>query len=288
MPGDDFDKVPFGDAAAIRRALSERPGHYAALLLEPIQGEGGIVEAPAEYFAVARSLCDEFGVMLAIDEIQTGLGRTGFVFACKDLGIRADVIALAKALGGGLLPIGAVLYTKDAYSEAFARKHSSTFAGNALACRAALATLDLIEQGDGKLVRRVRSNGRYLKAQLERLRGRYPHLLSEVRGRGYMLGLRFAVDGSTWRESMLAIAAEQQFFTTVFAAYLLNVEGVRVAPTLNGKDVIRIEPALTFTLGQCRQLVAALDRALGVFASGDAGRVFGGIIEGSGAYRMPR
>ena len=121
VPGDDFDKVPFGDAAAIRRALSERPGHYAALLLEPVQGEGGIVEAPAEYFAVARSLCDEFGVMLAIDEIQTGLGRTGFVFACKDLGIRADVIALAKALGGGLLPIGAVLYTKDAYSEAFAQ-----------------------------------------------------------------------------------------------------------------------------------------------------------------------
>lgn len=281
VPGADFDKIPYGDVEALRQAFAARPGHYAALLLEPIQGEGGIVEAPVGYLAAARALCDEAGVLLVFDEIQTGLGRTGRLFACEEEGVTPDVMTLAKALGGGLVPIGAVLCTEAAYSEAFARKHSSTFAGNALACRAGLASLDLLTREDGKLLRRVRRNGRRLKARLEKLRQRYPHLLAEVRGRGYMLGLCFEVDRDTWPDSVLGTAAEQNLFTPIFSAYLLNVEGVRVAPTLNGKAVVRIEPALTFTWAQCEELLGALERALEAFSDGDTGRILGAILDGA-------
>ena len=129
-PAPDFHQVPYGDPDALKQALAGRPGYYAALLLEPIQGEGGIIEPPPGYLAAARALCDEAGVLLALDEIQTGLGRTGAMFACEAEGVVPDVLMLAKALGGGLMPIGAVLCTEEAFSTTFAMKHSSTFAGN--------------------------------------------------------------------------------------------------------------------------------------------------------------
>jgi acetylornithine/succinyldiaminopimelate/putrescine aminotransferase len=245
-PAAGFDRIPYGDADALRRALATRPGYYAGLLIEPIQGEGGIVEPPPGYLTAVGAICREAGVLLALDEIQTGLGRTGDLFACEAEGVVPDVLMLAKALGGGLVPIGAVLCTEAAYSTAFAMKHSSTFAGNALACRAGLATLELITRDDGRLLTQVARNGRFLRRRLEELAARYPHLIAEVRGRGYMLGLRFGVDRDLWPDSLLGTAAEQGFFTPIFASYLLNVEGVRLAPTLNGNSVIRIEPPLNF------------------------------------------
>ncbi|MBV8606688.1 MAG: aminotransferase class III-fold pyridoxal phosphate-dependent enzyme [Singulisphaera sp.] len=279
-PATAFDQIPFGDVAALRRALADRPGHYAAFLVEPIQGEGGIVEPPPGYLAEARVICREAGVLLALDEIQSGLGRTGDLFACEAEGVVPDVMMLAKALGGGLVPIGAVLCTEEAYTSAFARKHSSTFAGNALACRAGLATLERLTRDDGRLLRQVARNGRRLKRRLEALAARHPHLIAEVRGRGYMLGLRFAVDRDLWPESLLGTAAEQGFFTPIFASYLLNVEGVRVAPTLNGNSVIRIEPPLTFRWRHCEQLLGALERALEAFSRGETGRILKAILEG--------
>jgi hypothetical protein len=187
---------------------------------------------------------------------------------------------LAKALGGGLVPIGAVLCTEEAYTSAFARKHSSTFAGNALACRAGLATLERLTRDDGRLLQQVARNGRRLKRRLEALAARHSHLIAEVRGRGYMLGLQFAVDRDLWPESLLGTAAEQGFFTPIFASYLLNVEGVRVAPTLNGNSVIRIEPPLTFRWRHCEQLLGALERALEAFSRGETGRILKAILEG--------
>ncbi len=279
-PAPHFDTIPFGDAAALRLALAERPGHYAAFLVEPIQGEGGIVEPPPGYLAAVREICSEVGVLLIFDEIQSGLGRTGVVFACESEGVAPDVMTLAKALGGGLVPIGAVLCTEAAYTATFAMKHSSTFAGNALACRAGLATLELLTRDDGRLVRRVARNGRRLRRRLEALARRYPHLIAEIRGRGYMLGIRFRVDRDLWPDSLLVRLAEQGLFTPVFASYLLNVEGVRVAPTLNGGSVIRIEPPLTFRWCDCEELLAALARALEAFSYGDTARVLRGILHG--------
>ena len=126
----------------------------------------------------------------------------------------------------------------------------------------------------------VARNGRRLRRRLEALAARYPHLIAEVRGRGYMLGIRFGVDRDLWPESLLGMAAEQGFFTPIFASYLLNVEGVRVAPTLNGNSVIRIEPPLTFRRRHCEQLLGALERALEAFSRGETGRILKAILEG--------
>ncbi len=216
-PAPHFDAIPFGDAVALRLALAERPAHYAAFLVEPIQGEGGIVEPPRGYLAEARAICRDAGVLLVLDEIQSGLGRTGALFACEAEGVVPDVMALAKALGGGLVPIGAVLCSEAAYTSTFAMKHSSTFAGNALACRAGLATLELLTRDNRRLVRRVARNGRRLRRRLGALARRYPHLIAEIRGRGYMLGVRFRVNRDLWPDSLLGAVAEQGLFTPVFA-----------------------------------------------------------------------
>ena len=277
-PASDFDQVPFGDPHALRQALAARPGYHAAFLVEPIQGEGGIVAPPTGYLAEARRACDEFGVLLICDEVQTGLGRTGELFACPADGCAPDVLVLAKALGGGLMPIGAVVYNEAAYSPAFASKHSSTFAGNALSCRAGLATLSLLTQDDNRLLRQVARNGRRLRRRLKALAAHYPDLVAEVRGRGYMLGIRLAADRRIWPDSLLGVAAEQGLLAPIFASYMLNVEGIRVAPTLNGKSVIRIEPPLTFRWRHCEELLGALERTFDAFSRGDTGRILKSIL----------
>ena len=202
------------------------------------------------------------------------------MFACMSEGVQPDVMTLAKALGGGLMPIGAMLCTASAYTESFALRHSSTFAANTLACRAGLAALQMLTRDDNALVRRVKRNGARLKDGLLELQRRYPQVIAEVHGRGFLLGIRFAGDRRLWPESLLGVALEQEFFTPLFASYMLNVEGVRVAPTLNGKSVIRIEPALTMTWPQCERLLSALERTLALFATGDTGRILASIIEG--------
>lgn len=258
-----FAKVPYGDLGALEQLLGERGGEFAAFLMEPIQGEGGIVEPPAGFMASARELCRRHGVLFVLDEIQTGLGRTGRLFACEEEGVSPDVMVLAKALGGGIMPIGAMLCTEAAYTEEFAMKHSSTFAGNTLACRVGLRSLDLLSRDEQGLIRRVAENGAFLKAGLEALRQKYPHVLKRVRGRGYMLGLEFGIDMETWgRFSLLGVLAEQEGLTPLLSSYLLNVESVRVAPTLNGANVIRIEPPLIADRDQCQCVIDSIGRML--------------------------
>lgn len=265
-----FYRVPYGDLAALERLLVERSGEIAAFIMEPIQGEGGIVVPPPGFMAAARELCRQHGVLFVLDEIQTGLGRTGRLFACEEEGVSPDVMVLAKALGGGLMPIGATLCTEEAYTEEFAMKHSSTFAGNTLACRVGLRSLDLLTREDQALIRRVAENGAYLKAGLEELQRKYSNVLRSVRGRGYMLGLEFGVDLDTYgRFSLLGVLAEQENLTPVLSGYLLNVEGVRVAPTLNGASVIRIEPPLVATREMCGRVIDSVGRMLAHLSAGD-------------------
>ncbi len=277
-PVDQCVYVPFGDLDALKTLLSERRKEIAAVILEPVQGEGGIVVPPDGYLRGVRALCDRYNILLIFDEIQSGLGRTGDLFACDSEQVAPDVMTLAKALGGGLMPLGAVLANAKAYSEAFALKHSSTFAGNTLACRAGLAALECLTRNHRELLDQVRENGTRLKAGLKQLAERYPHVICDVRGRGYMLGLVFGVVRNTWPESLLSIAAEQSLFTPIFASYLLNVEGIRVAPTLNGKAVVRIEPALTFSWNECQRLLQGLERALKAFETGHTGQIFSSIL----------
>ncbi|WP_304173167.1 aminotransferase class III-fold pyridoxal phosphate-dependent enzyme [Limnochorda pilosa] len=265
----ETNQVPYGDLEALEAALRANPEAYACFVVEPIQGEGGIVEPPAGYLAEAQRLCREHGVLMVVDEIQTGLGRTGRLFACEEAGITPDVLTLAKALGGGLMPIGAVLLTEAAACPAYFATQASTFAGGTLACRAGLATLDLLTRNDQELVREVARKGARLKAQLEALRERYPRALAAVRGRGFMLGLELTPTRASHPQSLVGILGEQGLLASLVASYLLNVEGIRVATTLNRANVLRVEPPLTLSEELSDQLVAALDRVLSLVDRGD-------------------
>nr|MBO2477810.1 aminotransferase III [Bacillota bacterium] len=282
VPFPGFDFVPYGDVNAVAEALAARPGQYAAVILEPIQGEGGIVVPPPGYLAAVKELCREHGALLILDEVQTGLGRTGTLFRCQAEGVSPDVMTLAKALGGGLVPIGAVLSTAEAYTEAFATKHSSTFAGNALACRAGLAALDLLTRDDGRLLKEVDRLGRLLKAGLEELQRRYPRVIREVRGVGFMLGVDFGIDEDTFGASagaMIGVMASQELLTPVIASYLLNRTGLRVAPTLNGNSVIRIEPPLIVDEAQCRMALEAFEQLCAVLDAGNTGELLAHLVD---------
>ncbi len=259
-PVEGFHYVPYGDLPALRAALASR--YYAAFLVEPIQGEGGIVEPPAGYLRLASKACRETGTLLVVDEIQTGLGRTGRMFACQAESITPDVMTVAKALGGGLVPIGACLATAAAYNSDFALKHTSTFAGNTLACRAGIATLDLLEKDDGALLDQVSEHGARLKAALLELKRCFPEILGEVRGHGFLLGLTFGLDRGAVEGGLLGYLGEHEALTGLVVSHLLHVEGIRVGYTLNQGGVLRIEPPLTATWEECGFFLAGLERVL--------------------------
>jgi ornithine--oxo-acid transaminase len=176
-----FVSVPFGDAAALEAAITP---DTAAFLVEPIQGEGGIIVPPDGYLAQCRTLCTRHNVLLICDEVQTGLGRTGRLLACDYDGIRPDGLVLGKALGGGLLPVSAFLARDDVMAVFRPGDHGSTFGGNPLACAVGLAALDLLEQD--KLAQHAQRMGAMLMDGLGALR--HP-AIREVRGKGLLIGM---------------------------------------------------------------------------------------------------
>ena len=286
VPG--FELVPFGDLPALQAALATRPDFFAAFMVEIIQGESGIRVAPPGYLAAARDLCHQYGALLIVDEVQTGLGRTGRLFACEAEGVTPDILALAKALGGGLMPIGACLYTRSAYTEQFDLRHGSTFAGNTLACRAALATIDELTKDDQRLVRHVAAIGDRLLEQLRQLQSEYRPLVKEIRGRGLMLGVELdlghVVDS---QNGLLAILQEQGLLLYMAVSYLLNVEHVRIAPSFTHGTVLRIEPPLIADAALCDRVVQGFQRLLSALRRGDAGYLIGHLMRRSPAGTMP-
>lgn len=278
-PVEGFDFIPYGDIDALEKKFAEKGEKYAAFIIEPIQGEGGIVVPPSGYISEAKKLCEKFGVLLILDEIQSGLGRTGKMFACEEEGVLPDVILLAKALGGGLMPIGACLCTEEAYSEEFAMKHSSTFAANSLAARAGLAALELLLRDDKALIKDVERKGKILKQELQALQKKYPEAVKSIRGRGLMLGIEFGINRDTFPNSLLGIMAEQELLTPIISSYLLNVEYLRVAPTLNGNSVIRIEPPLIIDDSHCMQAIESIDRMLAVLSQGNTAQLLSHLLD---------
>jgi len=268
FPG--FDYVPFGDAAALEAKLADKS--WAAFLVEPIQGEGGIVEPPAGYLQRVAEICRETGTLLVVDEIQTGLGRTGRMFACQAEGIRPDVMTVAKALGGGLVPIGAVLARSEHFTDEFALKHTSTFAGNTLACRVGIATLDLLQENSQSLIHDVARNGDHLREGLLCLQRKYPGLIEQVRGRGYMLGVKFGLNREDFGHSLLGCLGETEFFTPLVVSHMLNCRGVRVGFTLNQGGILRIQPPLVAQLEQCNEFLNAFEAMLGTLRYMDTAR----------------
>ncbi|NIH79645.1 ornithine--oxo-acid transaminase [Amycolatopsis viridis] len=193
-----FTVVKYGDAAALRDAITERT---AAVLLEPIQGEAGVLVPPEGYLAEARRLCDEAGVLLIADEIQSGLARTGALLALEHAGVRADLYTLGKALGGGIVPLSAVVGRRDVLGVLKPGEHGSTFGGNPLACAVGRAVITLLSTGEFQ--QRSAELGARMHARLGELVG---HGLAEVRGRGLWAGIDITPGGLSGREACAALA----------------------------------------------------------------------------------
>ena len=241
LPG--FEHVPFGDVAALESAVDEET---AAVLLEPIQGENGVRIPPHGYLRAAREITQKQNALLVLDEVQTGLGRTGKLFACNHEDVAPDMMTLAKALGGGVMPIGAVVGTAAVWNAVFHVNpfiHSSTFGGNQLACAAALAALKVIQRDD--LPAQAHAKGAVLLSGLQSLHGEFPDLVADIRGRGLLIGV--------------------EFFDSDIAKLLigsLSHRGVIAAYTLNNPTTLRFEPPLIISHGQIETVVAAVKDAL--------------------------
>ncbi|GAA1225483.1 ornithine--oxo-acid transaminase [Prauserella halophila] len=192
-----FDVVPYGDAEALAGAITEQT---AAVLVEPVQGEAGVVVPPAGYLAEARRLCDEAGALLIADEIQSGLCRTGTVFALEHEGVHADLYTLGKALGGGIVPVSAVVGRGDVVGVLQPGEHGSTFGGNPLACAVGRAVVRLLSTGE--FAERAATLGERLHTRLSGLVG---HGVSAVRGRGLWAGVDIASGGPTGRQASTAL-----------------------------------------------------------------------------------
>ncbi|MDB5661566.1 MAG: aminotransferase class III-fold pyridoxal phosphate-dependent enzyme [Cypionkella sp.] len=268
-PVEGFWSIPYGDLEALRAAFVAGNGKIAAFIVEPIQGEGGVVCPSEGYIDGVIALCREFGILSILDEIQTGLGRTGALFACSGGAEVPDMLLLSKALGGGMMPIGACIVRPSAWDDRFGRLHSSTFAGNGLACRAALATLELLTRDNQSMVRSVAENGLYLRARLEALQAAYPSVIREVRGRGYMLGLEFHRLDKQPNSALMAFASINGGITPLISSYLLNIHQVLTAPLFNDTHVIRLQPPLIAGRAEIDRAIAALGQLCDVLASKD-------------------
>ena len=231
---DGFDQVPFDDWAAFEAAVGPETG---AVMVEPIQGEGGIRLVPSERLRALRAFCDARGLLLIFDEIQTGVGRTGTLFAGERAGISPDIMSIAKGIGGGF-PMGACLATREAAKGMVVGSHGTTFGGNPLAMAVGNAVLDVVlERG---FLDRVKAAGLGFKQRLAELQDRYPGIIAEIRGDGLMLGLRCAVPNGD------LVAAARARHVLVIAA---------------GDNVVRLLPPLVISDDEIADAVRRLDAA---------------------------
>lgn len=238
----DCHQIEFGDLHALEQHIDEST---AAFIIEPVQGEGGIHVASPEYLQAARRLCDQHGALLIADEIQCGLCRCGHWFAVDRAQVIPDIITCAKALGGGVMPIGATVYNAKAAAAYKGRPllHTSTFGGNPLACRAALSSLAVMERD--QLSKRAAESGAILESGLRKAAQEFPDLIDEVRGLGLMLGVAFKEDkfgGSV-----------------IFEMVKRNVIAVY---TLNQPKVLRFEPPLNVETDEIETALQALEESL--------------------------
>lgn len=247
IPG--FRHVHFGDIVMMRKtfeACSMVGEDVAAVLLEPIQGEGGVILPPDGYLKQVRELCDEFGALLIFDEVQTGMGRTGKMFCSEHYDVVPDIMCLAKAFGGGIMPAGAVIAKEEVFKSFFPNPfmHTTTFGGNPLACAAAIATFNvLIEEN---LPARAAELGEYMLKGLREAAADYGDKVLEIRGLGLLIGIEFHNDEIGYEVSKG-----------------LFDNGILVAGTLINAKTIRIEPPLTITYEQADIVITEFKKVLG-------------------------
>ncbi|MGC7846687.1 aspartate aminotransferase family protein [Desulforudis sp. 1088] len=260
--------IPYGDLAALEKELAG--GNVAAFIVEPIQGEAGVIVPPPGFLAGARELCTKHGALLIADEVQTGLGRTGKMFACEWEDVVPDVLCLAKALGGGMVAAGAYVTLDQHWRKAYgsldrAIMHSSTFGGywgNAIACAVGITTLEIIQ--DEKLIEQAREKGEYFLARLRALKEKY-QVIKDVRGRGLLIGLELS-DKGTGLVNKLSFGVldklAEEYMATLLAVELINRHRIATVYTLNNPSVIRLEPPLTVTKEQIDRTVDAIEDVL--------------------------
>jgi acetylornithine/N-succinyldiaminopimelate aminotransferase len=230
---DGFDQVTV-DLKAVKQAIGPAT---AAILIEPVQGEGGVRVLPPQFLKALRQLCDDNGLLLMVDEVQTGIGRTGKLFGYQFAGIEPDIMALAKGLGGGF-PVGACLATAEAAKGMTAGSHGSTFGGNPLAMAAGNAVLDVVLAPG--FLDRVRHNVLLLKQRIAELKDRHPDVIAEIRGEGLLIGLRTVIPNG---QVVDALRAER----------LLTVAA--------GDNVVRLLPPLIVGEAEIADAVERIDRA---------------------------
>ncbi|MGO4737701.1 aspartate aminotransferase family protein [Bosea sp. 2KB_26] len=231
---DGFDQVPFDDVAALKAAIGPET---AALMIEPIQGEGGLRSAPVRFLKLLRELCDTHGLMLIFDEIQTGVGRTGKFFSYELSGVAPDIMAIAKGIGGGF-PMGACLATEEAASGMTLGTHGTTFGGNPLAMAVGNAVLDVVLAPG--FLDHVQQISLRLRQSLAQLRDHHPDVISEIRGEGLMIGLKLNTPNT-------------DFVVEARAAGLLVVAA--------GDNVVRLLPPLIITEADAAEAIVRLERA---------------------------
>lgn len=284
------EEIPFGDIPALRARL--RGGDVAAFIVEPIQGEGGVILPPAGYLSAVRELCSEYGCLWILDEIQTGLGRTGKMFACQWEDVSPDIMVLSKSLSGGLVPIGATLSSKEVWQRAYGNidrfaLHTSTFGGGNLAAAAAMAALDVVEQAD--LAGNAVQVGAHLRQGLEEL-ARKHYFIKEVRGQGLMIAIEFQNDVADGIEAFVhdmtsrmpakaaatyrmmpgkarahLEAAMRELESTLADMFVLRImtklsqeHGILTFVTANNSRVMRIQPPLLLSLAEADRFIQAL------------------------------
>ncbi len=230
-----FDFAEYGDPNSLEQLVNE---DTAAVLAEPVQGESGVIVPPADYFRQVREICDRKGTLLILDEIQSGLGRTGKMWASEHWGVVPDIMTVSKGLGGGL-PIGAAVATEAVAGSLKGGEHTSTFAGNPLSCAAGSATLDFITKND--LPRQAMEKGEKMKAGLSRIASGHK-LAKEVRGLGLMLALQMRVD---------------------IHSQLLSAESKGLIMAYSGRDTFRFLPALVIEESQISKGLEVLERVIG-------------------------
>ena len=246
IPG--FKHVPFGDIEMMRKTFEVCAlvgEDVAAVILEPIQGEGGVILPPENYLKEVRALCDEYDALLIFDEVQTGMGRTGKMFAAELYDVVPDIICLAKAFGGGVMPAGAVVANEKTFSVLFDNPfmHTTTFGGNPLACAAAIATINVLIEED--LPARAAEVGEYFLKGIKEVTKEYSDKVLEVRGQGLLIGVEFHEDETGY----------------AFSKGMFD-EGVLVAGTLVNSKTIRIEPPLTISIEEVDQVIATFKKVL--------------------------
>jgi acetylornithine/N-succinyldiaminopimelate aminotransferase len=233
-PVEGFDQVPFDDLDAVKKAIGPET---AAILIEPIMGEGGVRVVPSAFLRSLRELCDKNGLLLIFDEVQTGVGRTGEIFAYERTGVSPDIMALAKALGGGF-PVGACLATEEAAKGMTPGTHGSTFGGNPLAMAVGNAVLDVVLEPE--FVEHVRQMSLLLKQRLAEIKDRYASVVAEVRGEGLLMGLKLIPPAGTMVDELRA-----EKMITVAA----------------GDNVVRLLPPLIINEAEIGEAVNRIERA---------------------------